>query len=133
MTVPEAAAAFGTSLVPASPLDEEELSCHYVFPNGTAGPIGFMIVDDHVARIDIGAPSSRTEMGVGVGSTESEVLAAYQGRAAVEPHPYTAPEGHYIVVAPLNERGAIFETDGTRVLSFRVGRADAVRWIEGCL
>jgi len=133
MTVPEAIAAFGSLLEPASPVPEDEGSCYFVFPHGIAGTASFMIVEGRVARIDIDGAGLFTEAGVGVGSTEADVLKAYAGRATVEPHPYTAPEGHYIAIAPERERGAIFETDGTRVLSFRVGRADAVRWIEGCL
>ena len=133
MTVPEAAAGFGVPLAPASFVPDDERSCYYVFPNGVVDTVTFMVVDERIARIDIDGPGLLTHAGVGVGSTEAEVLKAYASRATVEPHPYTAPEGHYIVIAPEGGRGAIFESDGARVLSFRVGETDAVRWIEGCL
>lgn len=52
-----------------------------------------------------------------------------------ESHPYSGPEWHYLIVTPAQDstRRIIFETDGWRVVSYRVGLASQVGYIEGCL
>ena len=52
----------------------------------------------------------------------------------VEPHAYTGPEGHYLVyLAPVVRMFAVvFETDGTRVTTYRAGRQPEVMYVEGC-
>jgi hypothetical protein len=72
--------------------------------------------------------------GAGVGDSEARVLALYQGRIRVEPHKYTGPEGHYLVVSrPADTLYLIiFETDGKRVERYRAGRRPAVEFVEGC-
>ncbi len=94
----------------------------------------FMLDGDTVVRIDTDAPGHPTLGGVEVGMSEAEALRRLGGRAKVRPHPYTGPQGHYLVVheakAPL---GLILETDGRKVVSYRIGRWDFVQWKEGCL
>jgi hypothetical protein len=53
----------------------------------------------------------------------------------VEPHAYTGPEGHYVVVTTPGDttRQIVFETDGRLVTMYRAGRLPAVAYIEGCL
>jgi hypothetical protein len=62
-----------------------------------------------------------------------DVLVSFRGppisSARVEQHPNT--DGHYVVVVEGAE-GFVFETDGRRVLQFRGGTADAVRYTEYC-
>lgn len=67
--------------------------------------------------------------------TEAEIRAIYGAAMQVEPHPYTGPEGHYLVYRARNEPyGMIVETNPEtgRASSIRVGRWDAVQLIEGC-
>ena len=78
-----------------------------------------------------------TVSGIHVGATEAEVKAVYSGRGGsytVQPHPYTGPEGHYLVYDADGKGGKplIFETDGKKVTSFRAGEENAVQAIEGC-
>ena len=62
------------------------------------------------------------------------VLAVYRGRVQVQPHKYTGPEGHYLVVTHPRDTLflIIFETDGRHVTRFRAGRKPAVQYVEGC-
>ena len=50
-----------------------------------------------------------------------------------EPHKYVEA-GHYLIVSSPSDttRQLVFETDGKRVTSYRVGRTPEVRWVEGC-
>ena len=105
-------------------------------PTGTS----LMIIRDSVGapagveRADIDTLGIRTREGVGVGDSEEHVLSVYAGRVRVQPHKYTGPEGHYLVVtSPRDSAFAIiFETDGKRVLRYRAGRRPAVEYVEGC-
>jgi hypothetical protein len=93
-----------------------------------------MIVDDTVARIEVTAGEMRTMEGAGIGDAESAVVALYAGRVEVQPHKYTGPEGHYVVVTPPGDtlHRIIFETNGQKVLRYRAGRVPAVHYVEGC-
>ena len=133
MTPEEASVAYGSSLKPPIPPDEDERSCYYLFPNGAIGPVSFMVVDGRIARVDVDESGPKTSADVGVGSSESDVKKAYPGQVKVSPHPYTAPEGHYLKVEPRDGFAILFETDGTSVTSYRAGRVPAVDYIEGCL
>lgn len=132
MTRDEASAAYGSSLKPANPVSERERSCFYVFPGGKLGPISFMVFGDRIARVDITGPGPLTAVGVGVGSSEADVLEAYAGRVTLSAHKYTGPEGHYLTVELREEFAIVFETDGTRVTRYRAGRRPEVGWVEGC-
>jgi hypothetical protein len=94
----------------------------------------FMLDGDTVVRIDVATPGHPTVGGVAVGMGEGEALRRLGARATVEPHKYTGPTGHYLVVheakAPF---GLILETDGKSILTYRIGRWDQVQWVEGCL
>jgi hypothetical protein len=51
------------------------------------------------------------------------------------PH-YTGPQGHYLYLCVFDEREQArrsFETSGKTVENYRVGRALAVEYVEGCL
>jgi hypothetical protein len=109
-------------------------SCDYVRPTALPPGASLMILDDTVARVDVDSAGVRTAEGAQVGDTEARVLELYKGRVTVEPHKYTGPEGHYLVVAPPGDtlHRIIFETDGQRVTGYRVGRRPAVELVEGC-
>ena len=111
---------------------DPEANCGYWIAPAFAG-VAMMVVDDRLVRIDIDDPRYRTRSGARVGMSEREVRALYGAQMQVEPHPYTAPDGHYLVYLARSEPfGMIFETDNGRAISFRVGYRDNVQWIEGC-
>src|SRR5262245_40463555 len=131
MNVEEASRAYGSPLGPAVPIGDDERSCYYVSPQGGVGPVSFMIVNERVARVDIDEPGPVTAAGVGVGSRESEVRLAYGRRVEASPHKYAGPQAHYLTVAE-GDSAIIFETDGTRVITYRAGKLPEVGWVERC-
>jgi hypothetical protein len=114
---------------------EQGSSCAYWHIAGRDG-LAMMVIDGRVVRIDVSDTRYRTPSGAHVGMSEAEVRRLYGPALRVQPHPYTGPEGHYLVY---HRRGAaeglIFETshDTHRVECLRVGQWEAVQAIEGCL
>jgi hypothetical protein len=131
ITVAALGEALGATITPVYDFNP---SCTHVTPAGLPPGVSLMIVDDTVARIEVKAAEVRTTEGAGVGDTESAVVALYAGRVEVQPHKYTGPEGHYVVVTPPGDtlHRIIFETDGQKVLRYRAGRVPAVHYVEGC-
>lgn len=112
------------------PLDEESTCTYATFKDQP--DVGVMLDGPRIVRIDIGGPQHET-LGVRVGQSEADALKALGGKAKVELHPYTGPEGHYLVLHEKDApRGMIVETDGKKVESYRFGQWEQVQWIEGC-
>lgn len=131
ITVAQLGEALGTEVKPVYDFNP---SCTHVTPPGLPGGVRLMIVDDTVARVEVDSAGILTAEGAGVGDTESAVILLYQGRVEVQPHKYTGPTGHYLVVTPPDDalHRLIFETDGERILRYRAGRIPAVQFVEGC-
>ena len=111
---------------------DPESDCSY-WTSGDFPELSMMVVGGRLVRIDTDDRRYRTRSGARVGMSEREVRALYGAQMRVEPHPYTAPDGHYLVYRARSEPfGLIFETDRGRVISFRVGYWENVQWIEGC-
>lgn len=133
MTVADAAAA-GIELVPLEGSGRDE--CQYMRVAESFEPVGFMVVNDQIIRIDIWPGSLvTTKSGAQIGSTEAEVQDYYKGRIEAVANPSTG--GKYLVFTP---SGAgedlyrlVFETDAAgNVVEFRSGQFPAVTWAEGC-
>ena len=94
----------------------------------------FMLDGDTVVRIDVDTPGHPTLGGVAIGMSENEALRRLGSRARVEPNPDRRRAGQYLVVhalgAPL---GLIVETDGRKVVAYRIGRWNYVQQTEGCM
>ena len=133
----QAESALGTTLRTGLP---ELEGCSEVRPSVLPSGVSLMIIRDTAGtpvtleRVDVHTPGTRTREGVGVGDAEDSVLAVYRGRVQVQPHKYTGPEGHYLVVTHPRDTLflIIFETDGRHVTRFRAGRKPAVQYVEGC-
>jgi hypothetical protein len=131
MKVAEAEAVLGQRL---KSIGEGEGNCSYVEPDGANKGMLFMVVDGTIARLDVQENITIvTDTGAKIGDTEQHVLDVYKGRTAVQPHKYTGPEGHYVLVLGADGKAQIvFETDGGKVVSYRAGRQPEVEWVEGC-
>lgn len=131
MTLAQLSAAAGETLRPEYEIND---SCDYVTPKFLPQGVSVLIVDDSVGRVDVTEKGVLTKEGVGVGDLESRVLSLYGARAHVEPHKYTGPTGHYVIVEQPGDtlHRIVFETDGRVVEMYRAGRRPAVDYIEGC-
>jgi hypothetical protein len=126
----------GTIAIDTATLD----GCAKVRSPEMASGASLMVVRDSVGapirldRVDVDSGDVRTADGAGIGDTESSVLALYGQRARVEPHKYTGPTGHYVIVGAGSDttHRIVFETDGHRVLRYHAGRRPTVDQVEGC-
>ena len=112
---------------------DEDVDCAY-WTAPSWPELNMMVSGGRVVRIETEDARYRTASGARVGMTEAEIRALYPAMR-VEPHPYTGPEGHYLVYRARSEPyGLIVETDpdNGRAVSVRVGLWDAVQLIEGC-
>ena len=134
MSLSEAARALGEKLNVAP--TEPGSGCDYVHAPAAPEGLDFMVIDSVIERADVFRGDATTLSGAHIGSTEDEVKALYRGRIEVQEHPYTGPEGHYLVYVPRDPADSafrmIFETDGHKVTAYRAGRRPAVQLIEGC-
>lgn len=114
------------------PKEKDEQGCFYVNP-AKHPEISFMVEDGHVARVDVQRRGISTAEGIRVGDSEARAMQVYGQKLKVEPHAYTAPDGHYLTVLSSDQRyGIRFETDKGKIVSFYAGRQQAISYIEGC-
>ena len=110
--------------------------CDYVGPRALPPGTSLMAIQGRIERVDVDTAGILTRSNVGVGSTEEEVRQAYPGQIRTVPHPYTGPEGHYLIFVPRDPADTafslIFETDGNKVVRYRAGHQLAIGYIEGC-
>ena len=135
MRIPEALAALGGTIdtsggtMPGSICSYARFSA---LPVGTA----VMLWADTIVRVDVDSVGLRTRWGTGVGSTAAEIRQRHASQEVrQEPHPYSSPTWHYIVVDPPGDtvHRIILETnEQQRVDSYRVGFRRAVDLVEGC-
>ena len=132
MTVKQAAKAAGVTLIPS--YNDRNNECRYVQPQSGLKNIGMMVSKDRLVRIDIYKGSSiKTLKGAGIGDSEARIKSLYPGRIEVSPHKYT--KGHYLTFVPADradQNRIVFETDGRKVLNYRVGKLPDVEYVEGC-
>lgn len=113
------------------PLDEGS-TCGYL-RLASLPEVDLMLDGERVVRIDVASRAHATLGGVRVGQSEAEALRRLGAGARVEPHPYTGPEGHYLVRHEAGApHGLIVETDGRTVQGYRFGDWEQVQLIEGC-
>ena len=131
MTIAQAEAVLGHKL---KSLGEGEGNCSYYEPVDAHKGLTFMVIDGAIARLDVQETTAIvTDTGAKIGDSEQHVLDLYKGRTRVEPHHYTGPEGHYVLVlGPDGKAQIVFETDAGKIVSYRAGRQPEVEWVEGC-
>jgi hypothetical protein len=117
-------------------LEEDDESgsdnCFYVHEHGNK-QTSFMIVDDHLVRIDVLEPGIKTASGIQVGDPETKLRQVYGTRIKVMGHQYI-DTGHYLTVRSTDSHyGIRFETDKGKILTFYAGTYEAIQFVEGCL
>jgi hypothetical protein len=113
--------------------DADSEACEYIAPSQGYEGIGFMLIEQRLARIDVSSAKVRTLSGAGLGSSQGSVLALYPGRVSVTPHFYTAPDGAYLTLLSSDKmHGIRFETDRGKVVRYYAGTAEAIQLVEGC-
>jgi len=134
MQIAEAEQALGHKLVPLVAGVGEEEACRYYKADGALPNLAFTTADGVVVRLDVQPGSDIvTDTGAKIGDSEAQVLELYKGRVEVQPHKYTGPEGHYLVVKGGDGKvQLVFETDGAKVLNYRAGIEPQVQYVEGC-
>lgn len=115
--------------------------CGFALVEGGPEGLGFMVNRDRpgdewrIVRLDVTDDGTiATGGGIRVGSTEEQVRRVYGKEIKTQRHAYTGPQGHYMILDPDGVGGMklLFETDGTKVLTYRSGLDSAVEAIEGC-
>ncbi|MGI9603716.1 MAG: hypothetical protein ACR2QE_17670 [Acidimicrobiales bacterium] len=125
MTVVSAETASGVCLEPDRPINND---CYYVLPVPGPDGVAFLVTEGTIERIDVFAGSVTTRSGLGLGSSEQDVVDRFGAGLTIGQHPSGA--GNELVFVPSDEADAafrvIFETDGTVVTGFRSGRVPQV-------
>lgn len=125
------------TVLPADRSVGEELEpgagCYHVTPSPAdqPSPIAFMFDEHRFARVEVDAVDLVAPGGGKVGMSLADLRATYPVREE-QPHHYV--DGFYVIVAPPGggDVRLVFETDETRVTSWRVGLPPAVHYVEGC-
>lgn len=130
MTLPQASKALGVRVTRGAGYEDD--GCYYASPEGAHKGVAFMMSGPRIVRIDVRSSRYATDRGARVGDSEARIKRLYKGEYKVSRHKYFE-EGRYIEV----EAGAgryllLFETDGKRVTTYRVGRPEQVGYVEGC-
>ncbi|HYW31858.1 MAG TPA: hypothetical protein VE869_10160 [Gemmatimonas sp.] len=130
MTTAEARTALGLPAAPPLAVG----TCEFIPTETLPKRLYLMAVSDTLVRIDVRDSTVVTVEGARVGSSEAQIRSIYGSAVRVEPHKYTGPVGHYMKIAAPGSSTLmiVFETDGARVTTYRVGRKPVVEWVEGC-
>lgn len=86
-------------------------------------------------RIYVNDKSIKTKSGIGIGSSEKEILDAYGDKMKKESHKYK-PQSNYYYYVPTDKKDQNyrinFDFDSEKVVHFSVGRKPAIFYVEGC-
>lgn len=123
--------ALNDDVAPPAPADS---GCAYITPTELPAGVSLMVSRGAVVRVDVDAAGILTEDGVGIGDPESSVMRVYAGQIRAEPHKYTGPVGHNLIVSNPADSGhmIVFETDGEKVVRYRAGQRVAAELVERC-
>ncbi len=129
MTLPQASQALGVRVTADAGHDG---GCYYASPEGGFKGVAFMMSGPRIVRIDVRSSRYATDRGARVGDSEARIKRLYRGEYKVSRHKYFEA-GRYIEVGAEGGRYLLlFETDGRRVTTYRVGRPEQVGYVEGC-
>ncbi|HXM39281.1 MAG TPA: hypothetical protein VN908_11565 [Gemmatimonadales bacterium] len=128
---------FGTAPAAARGDSLPRVSCAYWRPPGAPPGLNVMIENGVAVRADIDSAGLPTAEGIGVGSTETAIRSAYGNHLTIQLHKYQWEAGwRYFMYLPTaagdSLNAIVFETDGQRVRTYRVGRRPQVEYAERC-
>jgi hypothetical protein len=112
-----------------------DTGCHYWRPAEAPRGVSFMIEHGIIVRADVDSAGVETGEGIGIGSPESAIRAAYGQHLTVQLHKYQWEAGwKYFLYLPAGDslNAIVFETDGKAVRTFRAGRRPQVQYVERC-
>jgi hypothetical protein len=132
MTVTQASRIIGHRLVPGV-----QGRCSSFKPQNDTDNISFVVVGNHIARVDIEEGSRvKTLKGAGIGNTEAQIKSLYPGQIKVTPSK-NGYNGHLLTLIPneSHERDyrIVFETDGDSVIRYSVGKLPEIKFVGSCL
>jgi hypothetical protein len=114
----------------SKPSDPEQSCTYEKVPNHPG--IRLMLLDGHVARVDVDNATTRTTEGIHNGDSEAHAQQVYNKKLAVTPHKYE-PTGHYLTeLTPDGKYGIRFETKNGKIVRYYAGAASAIELVEGC-
>jgi hypothetical protein len=99
------------------------------------GPDAFalMIIDDHVARIELrGKSRLHTFSGARIGTTEDELRRMYGERLETQPHKYEKNGHTFVLRSGAGTEGLRFEAVGGVVTAIQSGPWEHLNYVEGC-
>jgi hypothetical protein len=132
MTVQQASKALGVRLKIYTDDDLNADTCTYADrTDGHDGHVSYMVQRHKITRIDVVGVGVKTKFGIGVGSTNVAVKAAYK-HMTVKPNIYS-DEPQFEWKTTSEKYGLIFETEKGRVVRMRGGKYPSVTYVEGCL
>jgi hypothetical protein len=118
------------------PPEPDDTACGYLVSMALPEGIDLMFQFGLLERIDIRDSEISTASGARIGDTESRILELYGDRIVVRQHHYPPPGYHYMIFQPRDSEDTeyllLFETDGSEVGGYRVGKKLAVEAPEGC-
>jgi hypothetical protein len=91
----------------------------------------FLVESNKVGSLVLHVAGPRTAEGIGVGSTEAELMAAYGPRATSAPNKYES-ETVKDVSVPDGPGKLIFEVEAGKVRTIKAGLPPTVDYVEGC-
>lgn len=114
---------------------QQHMHCYYASPRTSGAGIRLMFSHDLLARFDVASPNYETELGVRVGTPESEALDTYGERLSITPHRFHR-DGHSLAYTPRKLGSGttriVFETEGSQIVAMRAGKAPEVDSTHGC-
>jgi|CXWL01.1.fsa_nt_gi hypothetical protein len=134
MTIAEASTALGAQLVPDGNFDEPN-ACQTLHIEGAPGedPLRFMAQEGRITRVsDYGTTDALTEQGLGIGSTDAQIRAAFP-QAIEQPAKYDAAPAHDLIIwTTPNARGLRFEINASGVATIVHAGDESIQLVEGC-
>ena len=129
MTVAQAQAAAGTDLINCAPTSD----CYRVTPAQGLEGISFLVTDNTIERVDIVAGPLTTRSGIGIGSTEDEIINLFGDRIETQINDDSSVD---LIFVPQDDSDAefrvIFNVRDGAVETFRSGRIPQVTIQNPC-